>query len=274
VAGEKGANLGEMTRAALLVPPGFVITAAAYDAFLEQADLREIIAEQLSDLDVDDAPALGATGKSIQAMIRAATMPTTVHAAVAKAYREFSRRCDTTDLAVAVRSSATMEDVRTISELRACKHLADESGLTERRDFELWIMAEVPSVVYWLDEYAQLGIHGVSIGSNDLTQLILGVDRDSDLLAPLFDERDHAVVEAIRLIIASCRRLDLRSSICGQAPSVYPEYAEMLGRYGIDSISVNPDSIDQARYSIAVAERCLLLESARVGADANSVAEM
>jgi pyruvate,water dikinase len=164
--------------------------------------------------------------------------------------------------------------VRTISELRACKHLVDESGLTERRDFELWIMAEVPSVVYWLDEYAQLGIQGVSIGSNDLTQLILGVDRDSDLLAPLFDERDHAVVEAIRLIIASCRRLGLRSSICGQAPSVYPEYAEMLVRYGIDSISVNPDSIDQARYNIAVAERCLLLESARVGAGAKSMAEM
>ena len=155
--------------------------------------------------------------------------------------------------------------VRTVSELRACKRLVDESGLTEQRDFELWIMAEVPSVIYWMDDYARLGIHGVSIGSNDLTQLMLGVDRDSETVAPLFDERDYAVTEAIRQIITSCRRLGLRSSICGQAPSVYPEYAEMLVRFGIDSVSVNPDTIDQARYNIAAAEQRLLLEAARGG---------
>jgi len=124
-------------------------------------------------------------------------------------------------------------------------------------------MAEVPSVVYWLDEYARLGVAGVSIGSNDLTQLMLGVDRDSDLLAPLFDERDKAVTSAIRTIVGKCRRLGLHSSICGQAPSVYPEYAEMLVGFGIDSISVNPDAIDQTRYNIAAAEQRLLLEGQR-----------
>ena len=153
--------------------------------------------------------------------------------------------------------------VRTGSELRACKRLIDESGLASEKDFQLWVMAEVPSVVYWLDEYAGLGVTGVSIGSNDLTQLILGVDRDNEVLAPLFDERDLAVTSTVRAIIESCRRLGLRSSICGQAPSVYPEYAEMLVRCGIDSISVNPDVIEDARYNIAAAERPIMLEASR-----------
>jgi pyruvate,water dikinase len=153
--------------------------------------------------------------------------------------------------------------VRTGSEMRAIKRIVDESPLAEDGSFQLWAMAEVPSVVYWLDEYASLGIAGVSIGSNDLTQLVLGVDRDNETLAPLFDERDHAVLETIRAIIAGCRRLGLRSSICGQAPSVYPDYAEQLVRWGIDSISVNPDVIEQTRQYIAIAERRLLLDHAR-----------
>ncbi len=153
--------------------------------------------------------------------------------------------------------------VRTGREFRLCKQLIDESGLTQERDFQLWVMAEVPSIVYWLDEYARLGITGVSIGSNDLTQLVLGVDRDNELLGPLFDERDRAVMETIRAIISGCRRLGLRSSLCGQAPSVYPDYAEALVRYGIDSISVNLDVIDQTRYQIATAEQRILLEAHR-----------
>jgi pyruvate,water dikinase len=150
--------------------------------------------------------------------------------------------------------------VRTLSEFRACKRLVDESGLSDQRDFELWIMGEVPSVVHWLPEYAALGIAGVSIGSNDLTQLVLGIDRDSQILAPLFDERDHAVIATIEAILTSCRRLGIKSSICGQAPSVYPDYAELLVNLGIGSISVNPDAIDVTRYNIAAAEQRLLLE--------------
>jgi pyruvate,water dikinase len=153
--------------------------------------------------------------------------------------------------------------VRTASEFRECKRLIDESGLTRSRSFELWVMAEVPSVVYWLEEYVRLGATGVSIGSNDLTQLMLGVDRDSELLSPLFDERDGAVLDAIHRIIQECRRLDVTCSICGQAPSVYPAYAEQLVEWGIDSISVNPDAIDAARHHIAAAEKRLLLDEVR-----------
>jgi pyruvate,water dikinase len=124
-------------------------------------------------------------------------------------------------------------------------------------------MAEVPSVVSWLDEYVRAGVAGVSIGSNDLTQLVLGVDRDSELVAPLYDERDRAVQATIRAIVAECRRLKITCSICGQAPSVYPEYAEFLVRCGVDSISVNPDVIELTRHNVATAERRVLLEAAR-----------
>ena len=153
--------------------------------------------------------------------------------------------------------------VRTGSEFRACKRVVDASGLTEDRTFQLWVMAEVPSVVTWLEEYVRLGATGVSIGSNDLTQLVLGVDRDSELLAPLYDERDRAVTSAIAQIVAECKRLGITCSICGQAPSVYPEYAELLVRLGIDSISVNPDAIDVTRRNVAAAERRVLLDAAR-----------
>jgi pyruvate, water dikinase len=153
--------------------------------------------------------------------------------------------------------------VRTGSEFRACTRLIDESGLTDDRSFQLWVMAEVPSVVTWLEEYVRLGATGVSIGSNDLTQLILGVDRDSEVLAPLYDERDRAVTSAIRAIVAECKRLGVTCSICGQAPSVHPEYAELLVRMGIDSISVNPDAIEATRRNVAAAERRVLLEAAR-----------
>ena len=89
------------------------------------------------------------------------------------------------------------------------------------------------------------------------------MDRDSELLAPLYDERDEAVVDAIRQIIARSHENGLATSICGQAPSVHPDYAEMLVRAGIDSISVNPDSVESARNHEAAAERRLLLEAAR-----------
>ena len=94
--------------------------------------------------------------------------------------------------------------VRTLWEFKKCKQLIDKSELADDREMELWVMAEVPSVVYWLEDYVKAGITGVSIGSNDLTQLILGVDRDSEVCAPLYDERDKAVLDAIRQIIGTC----------------------------------------------------------------------
>jgi pyruvate,water dikinase len=153
--------------------------------------------------------------------------------------------------------------VRTARELEACLALVDASPLGKDRKLERWIMAEVPSVVYWLPRYAELGISGVSIGSNDLTQLLLGVDRDSELLAADYDERDGAVLNAVECIIRECRRLGLTCSICGQAPSVHVEYVEHLVRWGIDSISVNIDAIERTRRNVAIAERSLMLDQAR-----------
>ncbi|HYM46320.1 MAG TPA: phosphoenolpyruvate synthase [Solirubrobacteraceae bacterium] len=153
--------------------------------------------------------------------------------------------------------------VRTVRELEVCRELVADSGLLGRRGFELWVMAEVPSVLFNLERYAELGIAGISIGSNDLTQLLLGADRDSELLAQTFDERDGAVLDYLSLLIGKARALGLRTSICGQAPSVHPEYAELLVRLGIDSVSVSLDAVERTRRSIAAAERRMLLKDAR-----------
>ena len=153
--------------------------------------------------------------------------------------------------------------VRTARELRRCRELIAESGLLDRPGFQLWVMAEVPSVLFNLAEYAALQIAGISIGSNDLTQLLLGADRDNEVLADTFDERDPAVTAYLRELIPRARELGLRTSICGQAPSVHPEYAELLVRAGIDAISVSADVIDRTRALVAAAEQRVLLDAAR-----------
>ena len=153
--------------------------------------------------------------------------------------------------------------VRTTVELRRCRDLIAESGLLERPGFELWVMAEVPSVLFNLADYAELGVTGISIGSNDLTQLLLGADRDNEVLAETFDERDPAVTRYLRQLIPTARKLGLQTSICGQAPSVHPEYAELLVRAGIDCVSVNTDVVDRTRALLASAEQRVLLDAAR-----------
>ena len=153
--------------------------------------------------------------------------------------------------------------VRTAWELEACLDVIDSSPVAGA--LPVWVMAEVPSVAFWIPEYAAMGIAGVSIGSNDLTQLILGVDRDSQICAELFDEADPAVLDAIGRIIEGCRTSGITSSLCGQAPSNRPAFAEHLVRLGITSVSVNPDALQAVRRSVAEAEWRMLLESSVPG---------
>ena len=138
--------------------------------------------------------------------------------------------------------------VRTVEELRRTKALIEQYGLRRGEDgFKLWMMAEIPSNVFLLDEFIDVGIDGVSIGSNDLTQLILGVDRDSAILAKDFDEQNPAVMKALEQIVTTAKRRGVTCSICGQAPSFFPELTEKLVEWGITSISVSPDVINTTR---------------------------
>ncbi|MDT2009093.1 phosphoenolpyruvate synthase [Rhodococcus opacus] len=153
--------------------------------------------------------------------------------------------------------------VRTRWELEQCLGLLDSHPLGADRRMHRWIMAEVPSVVYWIPEYAALGIDGVSIGTNDLTQLVLGVDRDSEICRDLFDTMDPAVLDAVDLIIERASRAGLTTSLCGQAVSTNPTLAEHLVRAGITSVSVTPDAAVITRRNVAAAERRILLDRAR-----------
>lgn len=132
---------------------------------------------------------------------------------------------------------------RTVAEGRRVQAEMEQHGLKRGVDgLEIYVMCEIPSNVILAREFAEI-FDGFSIGSNDLTQLVLGVDRDSEIVAPLFDERNAAVKAFIRQAIAAAKECGRKIGICGQAPSDYPEFAEFLVMAGIDSISLNPDTV-------------------------------
>lgn len=137
--------------------------------------------------------------------------------------------------------------VRTVEQLRECKKLLSSYGLRRSGNFKLWMMAEIPSNVILLDEFIDEGIDGVSIGSNDLTMLTLGLDRDNEKVANTYSEMDPAVLKSLEKIITTCKKRGITCSICGQAPSVYPELVEMLVDWGVTSVSISPDVLEKTR---------------------------
>jgi pyruvate,water dikinase len=132
---------------------------------------------------------------------------------------------------------------RTVEEGRRVLAEMEKHGLRRGvNDLQVYVMCEIPSNVILADEFAEI-FDGFSIGSNDLTQLVLGVDRDSEIVAHVFDERNAAVTKMIASVIRSARAKGRKIGICGQAPSDYPEFAAFLVELGIDSISLNPDAV-------------------------------
>ena len=132
---------------------------------------------------------------------------------------------------------------RTVQELLEVKKTMKEFGLVHGKEgLQLFLMAEIPSNILLAKEFAKY-IDGFSIGSNDLTQLTLGLDRDSSLVAHLYDERNEAVKILLRMLIRTGKECNVKVGICGQGPSDFPDFAQFLVEEGIDSISVTPDSI-------------------------------
>ncbi len=146
---------------------------------------------------------------------------------------------------------------RTVEELLKVQDTMKEYGLERgKEELELFLMAEIPSNILMAEQFAQ-HIDGFSIGSNDLTQLTLGLDRDSSLVAHLYDERNPAVKELLRMLITTAKRMKVKVGICGQGPSDFPDFAQFLVELGIDSISVTPDSIVKTYKAIAEVEKTM-----------------
>lgn len=148
--------------------------------------------------------------------------------------------------------------VRSPQELQKVRRIVASEGLFETSSFKFWMMVEIPVNVISLEDFIKVGIDGVSIGSNDLTMLIEGTDRDNSEVARAFDERSPAILWVLKRVIKSCNKHGVTCSICGQAPSQYDDLVEQLVSLGITSISVNPDSVGRVRDVIANAEKKLM----------------
>ena len=145
--------------------------------------------------------------------------------------------------------------VRTPTELRWVIDFLAEHGVERSETLKVWMMAEVPSNVILIEQFIDAGLDGVSIGSNDLTQLVLGIDRDNERLTGIGDERDPAVMHAMETIVQTGISRGITVGICGQAPSDHPEITEKLVEWGATSISVTPDRISQTREIVYAAEQ-------------------
>ncbi|WMT52232.1 MAG: phosphoenolpyruvate synthase [Ferroplasma sp.] len=150
---------------------------------------------------------------------------------------------------------------RTVEELKKVVKIMEDNGLERTKDFKLFLMSEIPSNIVLADKFNQY-VDGYSIGSNDLTMLLLGSDRNNGKMSSMFDERDLAVKRAIRYLIKIAHRDGKIVSICGQAPSQYDEIVDFLVRSGIDDISVNPDAVVHVRKMVASVEKRIQLEAA------------
>ncbi|MDR2005878.1 MAG: phosphoenolpyruvate synthase, partial [Acidaminococcales bacterium] len=149
---------------------------------------------------------------------------------------------------------------RTVEEAEKVTNMMAQEGLVRSADFKVWLMAEIPSNIILADQFNKY-VDGYSIGSNDLTMLILGCDRDNDTVAHIYDERNLAVKRALRHLIEVAHKDGKTVSICGQAPSVYPEFTEFLIKSGVDSISVNPDAVKFTKKMAAQAEQRIILDA-------------
>lgn len=145
--------------------------------------------------------------------------------------------------------------VRTPHELAQVKKIISDHGLLRSPTFKLFMMVEIPSNIILLDKFIDVGIDGISIGSNDLTMLTLGLDRDNGEVAKDFNEMDPAVLWSLKRAVTKARKRGISASICGQAPSNYPELVEKLVKWGVTSISVSPDAIDRTREIVSWAEK-------------------
>ena len=150
---------------------------------------------------------------------------------------------------------------RNTDEARKVIGIMAECGLQRGKDFKVWLMAEIPSNIILADQFNEF-VDGYSIGSNDLTMLVLGCDRDNDTVSHIYDERNLAVRRAVRHLIEVAHAGGKTVSICGQAPSVYPEFCEFLVKSGIDSISVNPDTVKFTKKLVAQLEQRIMLDAA------------
>ena len=151
--------------------------------------------------------------------------------------------------------------VRTVTEAQKVTDIMAAAGLVRSADFKVYMMAEIPANIILADQFNQF-VDGYSIGSNDLTMLLLGLDRNNDTVSSLFDERNLTVKRAIAHLIAAAHKDGKTVSICGQAPSQYPEFTEFLIQQGIDYVSVNPDMVKTTKRNVAHFEQRILLDKA------------